>query len=246
MKPLVSIITPIYNAQDYLDECIRSVLNQSYKNWELILIDDCSTDNSLVIVDGYLHDIRIKLIQNEVNLGPAETRNRGLKLCLGEYITFLDSDDFFSEYKLERQVNFMRDKRLLMSHGNYYFCSLSGEIIKEVITDKKISYHDLLKGNQFKIMTVMLSRKAIIHHKFKNIKHEDYSFFLEVLKDVPFSFNYFDSSSFCRIGKVSVSSNKFKSAIWTWNIYLKDQKLGLWKSMYYFINYIKNGFIKYK
>lgn len=246
MEALVSIITPVYNAQDYLEETILSVLNQTYSNWELLLIDDCSTDNSYEIIEKYLKkDKRIKYLKNEKNSGPAITRNRGIEESKGEYIAFLDSDDLWYENKLKNQINFMKEKQLKISHGNYYFCNLKGEIIKKVETDKEIDYKKLLLGNQFKTMTMVL-KKEIIKNMIPNIKHEDYAFFLDILREGNISIRNEEYDSLCRIGKISVSSNKLKSAIWTWNIYRKYEKLNLFQSIYYFINYALNGVIKYK
>lgn len=246
MEPLVSIITPVYNAQDYLEESILSVLNQTYENWELILIDDCSTDKSYKIIEKYLkQDKRIKYLKNEKNSGPAITRNNGIENSKGDYIAFLDSDDLWKEEKLMNQINFMIENKLKISHGNYYFCNLKGEIIKRVETDKEIDYKKLLFGNQFKTMT-MIVKKEIIKKLFQDIKHEDYAFFLDILREKNISVRNDKYDSLCRIGKTSVSSNKLKSAIWTWNIYRKYEKLDLIRSFYYFINYSLKGLKKYK
>lgn len=110
MEPLVSIITPVYNSEEYLEETILSVINQTYKNWELLLIDDYSTDNSYKIIEKYLTDERIKYLRNERNSGPAITRNVGLEKSKGEYIAFLDSDDIWAKNKLELQIDYMKKK----------------------------------------------------------------------------------------------------------------------------------------
>lgn len=123
MEPLVSIITPVYNSEKYLEETILSVINQTYKNWELLLIDDCSIDNSYKIIEKYLADERIKYLRNERNSGPAVTRNVGLENSNGKYIALLDSDDFWKKDKLKNQVDFMMKNNLELSHGNYYFCN---------------------------------------------------------------------------------------------------------------------------
>ncbi|EXI61326.1 hypothetical protein MHD_10920 [Mannheimia granulomatis] len=247
MNSLISIITPVYNAGNYIRDCIQSVQSQSYQNWELILVDDCSNDNSVDIINEYIGDSRIKLYRNTVNRGPTVTRNRALDVCSGEYITFLDSDDFWRSDKLEKQVTFMQKNNLDMTHGHYYFCDINGVPFKTINTDKKISYSELLRGNQFKIMTVMLSRKLVSDLRFPNIKHEDFAYFLDCLKRTDFSFSYTDDiDSYCRVGKISVSSNKVKSALWTWKIYRDYEKLGLLSSMKYFLHYAVNGFIKHK
>lgn len=248
MIPLISIITPVYNAESYIKQSIDSVLLQTYPNWELILIDDCSTDNSINIIYPYLSDPRIKLFQNNVNQGPALSRNRGLDNAKGDYITFLDADDFWLSERLESQLRFMQEHHLLMGHGDYYFCDLNGEIIKPIKVDRKIDYSCLLKGNQFKTMTMMLSRRLISTYRFENIKHEDYAFFLECLKRTNYSLAQDNIiHSYCRIGnQKSISSNKLKSAVWTFNIYRKHQSLSLLRTMYCFIHYAFHGLTKYK
>lgn len=247
MIPLISIITPVYNAEEYIDDAIQSVLSQTYSNWELILVDDCSTDNSVKIINKYLSDTRIKLLMNKVNSGPAVARNKALDNASGDYITFLDSDDYWSEDKLLNQLNFMLENNLSISHGNYYFCNIEKIVIKSVKVDKYISYKKLLKGNQFKIMTVMLRKELVDSLRFENINHEDYIFFLKCLSQGNYSIcDLSKIDSYCRIGKLSVSSNKIKSALWTWKIYYKYLKLGIVKSIYYFTCYAINGFLKYK
>ena len=120
MEPLVSIITPVYNAEEFLEETILSVLNQTYKNWELILIDDCSKDDSYKIIERYLGmDKRIKYLKNEKNSGPAVTRNNGINISKGKYIAFLDSDDLWYRDKLKKQIDFMEMNNKNICHGNY-------------------------------------------------------------------------------------------------------------------------------
>lgn len=247
MSPLVSIIMPAYNAEKYISKSIESVINQSYSDWELLIIDDNSSDNTKNIINSYLNDHRIKLFKNTFNLGPAKSRNLGLDNASGDYITFLDSDDFIHKDKLSSQLNFMQSNNFKMSHGNYFFCDNNENTLKKVITDNKIDYEKLLKGNQFKIMTVLIEKELIKNLRFPNIKHEDYAFYLECLKLVSYSYSQRERiDSYVRVGNISVSSNKIKSALWTWNIYYKYEKLGLIRSLYYFIHYAYNGFVKHK
>ncbi|HHV6902569.1 TPA: glycosyltransferase family 2 protein, partial [Haemophilus influenzae] len=129
--PLISIIMPVYNAECYLNQAILSCLNQSYQNIELILIDDGSTDKSIEIINNIINkDKRVKLFFTSTNQGSAAARNIGLGKAQGDYITFLDSDDFIANDKLEKQLNFMLQNHLLMTHGNYTFCDLKGNQIK--------------------------------------------------------------------------------------------------------------------
>ncbi|MEY8873637.1 glycosyltransferase family 2 protein [uncultured Haemophilus sp.] len=246
--PLISIIMPMYNSEKYLKEAIYSCLNQTYKNIELIIIDDGSTDTSVDIVkDIMLVDSRVILLFSGKNNGPAIARNIGLDKAKGEYVTFLDSDDFIDKNKLERQIQYMLANNLIMTHGCYSFSDLSGNIIKKITTSEFVDYDILLKGNQFKIMTVLINRDVIKNIRFPQVKHEDYAFFLDCLKITKKSFLYSHSiDSHVRIGRASVSSNKIKSALWTFNIYFNYEKLGLIKSLYCFVNYAFNAFLKHK
>ncbi|WML36751.1 glycosyltransferase family 2 protein [Clostridium sp. OS1-26] len=107
MQHLVSIIMPCYNSENYIEEAIKSVIGQTYENWELIIIDDCSNDNSISIVKKYcMQDKRILFYQNEKNIGTAKTRNKGVEFAKGQYIAFLDSDDIWYKEKLNKQVFF--------------------------------------------------------------------------------------------------------------------------------------------
>lgn len=246
MEPLVSIITPVYNAEEYLEETILSVINQTYKNWELLLIDDCSTDGSYKIIEKYLVDERIKYFKNEKNSGPAITRNIGLNEAEGEYIAFLDSDDIWNHNKLELQINYMEKVRIGICHGDYIFIDKNGKKIKEIVTENNISYKILLKENQIKTSFLVIKKELINEVKFPSIKHEDFAFFLEILKKGNTSQKINQIVGEYRIQNASVSSNKLKSAIWTWNIYRRYEKLNLIKSIYYFCNYIYRGMRKYK
>lgn len=247
-KPLISIIMPMYNAELYIEEAIRSCLNQTYQNIEILVVDDGSKDDSIKIVERISEqDARVKLFFTPYNQGPAMARNIGLENSSGEYITFLDSDDFIESNKLEKQIAFMLENNVSMTHGNYSFCDLDGNKIKSITTSKKINYKILLRSNQFKIMTVLIKKEAISNLRFPKIKHEDYAFFLDCLKCIEYSYLYDDGfDSNVRIGKVSVSSNKIKSAMWTFRLYFLQEKLGLLKSLYYFCHYAYNALLKHK
>lgn len=122
---LVSIITPVYNSSKYIDQCIESVLSQTYSNWEMIVVNDKSTDNSRAIIEEYVRkDPRIKLFNNEKNMGVAATRNKALEVSKGRFVAFLDSDDFWAPRKLERQIDFM-------INNNYGFTFTAYEIFNE-------------------------------------------------------------------------------------------------------------------
>lgn len=247
MEVLVSIITPMFNSEEYIEETIESVLKQSYKNWEMIIIDDCSTDRSFELVKKYIDkDIRVKYLKNYENKGPAVSRNIGIDKSKGKYIAFLDSDDFWDIDKLKYQVIFMEKENFLITHTDYYFTNIKGKKIKKIITSDKINYKKLLKGNQFKTMCMMINKELIKELRIPQIKHEDYAFFLDLLRENIESIKVPKSLGMCRLRKNSVSSDKIKSALWTWRIYRDYENFNLIKTIYYFINYVLKGLLKYK
>ena len=133
-NPTVSIITPVYNAEKYIGKTIESIKAQTFTDWELLLINDCSTDNSEEVIKGYLSDERIKLINNETNLRAAKSRNRGIDLAKGNYIAYLDADDLWLPEKIEKQLEFMKEKGAVFSCTAYEFADEeavgTGRIVK--------------------------------------------------------------------------------------------------------------------
>ena len=124
VKNLVSIITPCYNSSDYISDAIDSVINQEYKKWEMIIVDDFSSDDSVKIVKKYIEkDSRISIIQLDFNKGPGYARNQAIKKAKGQYYAFLDSDDLWHSQKLQRQIQFMNQKNIAFSYAKYNFIS---------------------------------------------------------------------------------------------------------------------------
>lgn len=247
MKPLISIITPSYNSEKFIKETIESVLNQTYKNWEMLIIDDCSSDSSPELIKEYCRkDERIKYLKNKKNSGPAISRNLGLDNSKGEYIAFLDSDDIWFKEKLQIQMEYIIKNKADVLHNNYYFCDENGNVIKEIKNDYKLDYKKILKSNQIKTSFLIVKKEILKNIRFQNIKHEDYAFFLDFLRIGRECFCIQKSLGKYRINSESLSSNKIKSAVWTWNIYKDYEKFNLIKASYYFINYALNGILKYK
>lgn len=141
MNDLVSIIMPSYNTAPYISETIQSVLNQTYQNWELIVVDDCSTDNTDQVV-AYIKDERIKYLKNEKNSGAAISRNRALRESKGRWIAFLDSDDLWMTEKLEKQIAFMESNGYSFSYTNYEEMDMDGNSTGVKVTGPPKSYKD--------------------------------------------------------------------------------------------------------
>lgn len=247
-EDLVSIITPAYNAAEYIAETIESVLAETYPYWEMLIVNDCSTDNTAKIAQSYAaKDRRIKLINLTENSGAAIARNTVIQNAKGRYIAFLDSDDLWKKEKLQKQLKFMQQNGYAFTFMAYeHFKSNKENIKNKVPAPKKLKYRDALKGNQIGCLTVMLDRKQLARIKFTEQKHEDYILWLNILKTGITAYGINESLALYRTGNSkSISSNKLQSALWTWNVYRKVQKLSILKSIYYMCFYLKNGIMKH-
>ena len=161
MTDLVSIITPSFNSSLYIKECITSVQNQSYTNWEMLIIDDFSSDNSVNLIQQISNeDSRIKLITLSSNVGAAEARNKAVKYSKGKYIAFLDSDDLWMPTKLEKQIKFMQSSKCAFSFTAYQPISEDGSQKFSVIdVPSKMHYHAYLKNTIIGCLTVVIDKE---------------------------------------------------------------------------------------
>lgn len=246
-RPLISIIIPVYNAEKFIEDTINTVINQTYDNYEIILIDDCSTDNSVNIINKYLTS-NIKLYKNKENIGVGLTRNVGIKHSKGDYIAFLDADDLWDKEKLEKQFKFMRNNNYVFTYTGYVFSNALGEPTgKKIYVPSKCGYEDYLKTTIIWTSTVMIDMnyftKEDIYMPIQR-RGEDGATWLKLLKKVDYAYGYNEILSRYRRTKNSLSSNKFKSIARVWNLYYKNEELGLFRSIYYFMHYSVNAIRK--
>ena len=249
-NPKVSIIMAAYNAELYIEQTICSILKQNYINWELFIVDDCSTDSTLKIIEDFaINDSRINILRCSKNSGQAHARNIGIKNATGKYITFIDSDDIWKDKFLERMINFMEN--------NGYDVAFSGfermnEDLKKsygvLSVPNSITYYHLLKNNYMSCLTTIYNKESLGKIYFEeDYKHEDHILWINILKNyVDRAYGFNESLAIYRIRSNSVSRNKIRSAKWKWLIYRKYLKFNLLLSSYYFIIYCINGMIKNK
>ena len=203
----VSVIIPVHNSENYILECINSVINQTYKNLEIIVVDDKSTDNSVNLIKS-IKDKRIKLIELNVNSGAAIARNKGIEASTGDYICFLDSDDYWKLKKIEKQVKFIKDKAFIYSE--YLYLRKNKTHIARV--PKSLTYKQLLKNSAIFTSTVMLNMKYLNKEDIymPNIRiGQDYGAWYKILKKVNIAYGMQEPLSIYRVGNKSLSSNKF-------------------------------------
>lgn len=247
--PLVSVIMPAYNVEKYIEEAINSVLAQSYTNWELLVIDDGSTDKTLQIVQKIAEkDNRVFLIRNEKNMGVARTRNRGFELCTGEYVALLDSDDIWHTEKLEKQVDLAKTTGADILYCSYRIVDDNGQKkCNDLIVPEVLDYKFLLVENIIGLSTAFLKSEIVKKYRFNpNFYHEDYVFWLQLLQDGKKARGLKEVLSDYRLVPNSRSANKWNSAKNRWLIYRKYLKKSFIESAFLFVNYALAGFRKYK
>jgi len=245
----VSVIMPSYNSEQFLPATIDSVINQTFTEWELIIIDDCSPDNSNKIIEDYMHrSEKIKLIALESNSGPAIARNRAIIEAKGRYIAFLDSDDLWHSDKLSKQISFMQEHDVALSYTGYYRIEEdSGEIIDQINVLKKVDYTELLKQNIIGCLTAIYDTRKIGKVYMPNIrKRQDFGLWLNILKKVPYAYGINEPLAYYRVRSASVSSNKMIASKYNWKLYREVEKLPMHKAIYYFGWYTYRSILKYK
>lgn len=184
MNELVSVIMPSYNTGDFISETVRSVIDQTYTDWELIIVDDCSTDNTDKVIADFLSDERIHYIKNDTNSGAAVSRNRALREAKGKWIAFLDSDDIWEADKLSRQVSFMEENGYSFSYTNYIeIDEHSVPNGKSVTGPKKITKHGMYNYCWMGCLTVMYDAETVGLIQIEDIKkNNDYAMWLKICK----------------------------------------------------------------
>lgn len=244
----VSIITPLYNCADFLEQTIQSVISQTYQNWELIMVDDCSQDDSLLIAKQYAEkDKRIKVIKLDKNSGAAVARNTAIAEANGRYIAFLDSDDLWLSKKLELQIKFMLSKDIAFSYTAYEKMNENGEVFELMGIPEQINYTQLLKTCVIGCLTVVydVDRLGKIYMPI-NTKREDFATWLHILKKVDYAYGLTQPLAKYRVYSNQTSSKKVNMAIENWRLYRGVEKLTLPQAVYYFAHYAIRGILRTK
>lgn len=243
--PSVSIIMPAYNSRSTIRDSIQSVVNQTFSDWELLIIDDCSPESMKNIAESF-HDERIRYIRLLKNSGVAAARNTGIAQAKGRYIAFLDSDDLWLPEKLEKQLQFMKTNHHAFTYTWYrQFVTAPTQPIRLVKTKASVDYRGLLHGNDIGCLTVMIDRQRVLHIEMPSSYHEDYITWLNILKEGIKAYSLPQDLARYRLSKKSLSGDKKKSLIWTWKVYRKSQNLSLLTASWYMAWYIIGGIKKH-
>lgn len=245
--PLVSVIMPAFNSARFIMQAIDSLRAQTYANWELIVVDDKSTDGTIEIIEREVkRDQRVRLICAETKLGAAGARNLAIREATGRFIAFLDSDDLWLPNKLQIQVNAMLAGGYAVTYGRYRRISENSLRVGHLLrVPEKISYQTLLCQNIVGTLTVMIDRTQIPTIEMRSERHEDFILWLELLKKGYSFYGIQQDLARYRVVNTSVSHNKLRAASWVWRIYRHIEGLNLVQSVWYFSNYFLRSSIRY-
>ena len=244
-QDLVSIITPVYECEKFIEETLKCVLNQTYNNWEMLLVDDCSPDNSYKIIKKYTEkDKRFKYIKLKENSGAAVARNTALSESKGRFIAYLDADDLWDNDKLEKQIAFMKKNNYAFTCTDYEKIDESGNFLKIVKIPNKVNYNLFLRNTIIQTVGVMVDTKITGKDilEMPNIRRrQDAATWCQLLKAGYDCYEVPEKLSYYRVVSNSLSSNKFKAIKMNWYWYRKIEKLSFFKTCYCFIGYAFNA-----
>lgn len=247
MNPFFSIIIPVYNCEKTIEETLNSVISQTINDYEIIIINDSSSDNTMELVEKYKDKFNdIKVISNFKNLGVAESRNRGFQMAVGKYVALLDGDDVWVNDKLEKQRSVIESTGCDICCTAYNFIDSNSQSIKKTYNvPNKIDYKMLLKENQIGCSTVVIKRSLLSNYLMNSrYSHEDYALWLRLTREGASITGINEPLMNYRILNNSRSFNKIRSAKGRLMIYVDQENFSLIKSLYYFFHYAANGIMK--
>lgn len=240
MGNLVSIIVPVYNVENFIEETMDCVLAQTYCNWELLLVEDCSSDSTVTLIQQYMDktgDSRIRLIRQPSNMGAARARNRGLREAKGRYIAYLDADDLWEPEKLEKELAFMKEKGAAFAFTGYEFADETGKGMGKVVhVPEELTYKQALSNTTIFTTTVMFDLEKLPREQLEMpvMKSEDTALWFRVLRSGVTAYGLDENLvKYRRAGK-SLSSNKLEAIRRIWNLYRRAEGMNVISSAWHF------------
>ncbi|WP_322551195.1 glycosyltransferase family 2 protein [Flavobacterium psychraquaticum] len=249
MKALVSIITPAYNSAKFISETIQSVQNQTHENWEMIIVDDGSSDETLAIVQAFIDkDKRIKFYKLALNSGPAVARNTAIEKASGDFMTFIDADDIWFPTFIENSIKTIQETKIPFVFSSYKRSNEHMEFVySDFIVPQKVSYSDILKSNSISCLTAFVDVKTLGKKYMPLIrKRQDMGLWLNYLKVIPFAYGIQETQAIYRIRQNSLSRKKSDLIKYQWQFYREVEKLHIFQASYYMMHWMYRGFMKYR
>lgn len=240
MDELVSIIVPVYNAEKFIRETMDCVVAQTYPRWELLLVEDCSRDGTVAVIEEYIRENgegRIRLIKQPENMGAARARNRGLQEAVGRYIAYLDADDLWLPEKLEKELEFMEQKNAAFAFTGYEFADGNGKGTGKVVhVPETMNYRQALSNTTIFTTTVMFDTRKIAKDLLEMpvIKSEDTALWWKVLRNGYTAYGLDENLVKYRRPRRSLSSNKVEALRRIWNLFRKAEHMGVLSSAWHF------------
>ncbi len=248
-KIIVDVILPNYNKLSFLEESIKSVVGQTFKNWHMYIIDDCSTDGSLRVIKNFLTLPNITLIKLSKNMGPSFCRNYGMRISKSKYISFIDSDDTWKKDKLEKQIYFMEKNNFSFTYTDYTPFFQKGEkkfYKKQTNLVETFNFNSFIRNSSINTTTMIIKRSILKSHRFKKMKlMEDYLLKCKLLKDNNIAKKLNLNSAYYRILEGSRSSRRLQNVLMLWNINKKYNKLNFLRNIISIFSISFNSIKKY-
>tara|TARA_Y100000590_G_scaffold84200_1_gene94041 strand:- start:2291 stop:3073 length:783 start_codon:yes stop_codon:yes gene_type:complete len=248
-KVSADVILPNYNKIDFLESAINSVIDQTFKNWHLYIIDDHSNDNSWSVIKKYSNSDKVTNIRLSKNMGPSFCRNLAMRISKSKYISFIDSDDIWKKTKLEKQINFMEENKLFFTFTDYtpFFQTSEKKIYKQKTSLRDtFDFNSFTRNSSINTTTMIIRRSILNSHRFRKIKiMEDYLFKCKLLKNNNVAKKLNEDLAFYRILNKSRSSHRFKNIYWLWYINKNYNKLNFFKNLVSIICISINSLKKY-
>lgn len=249
MNALVSIITPAYNSAKFIAETIQSVQNQTHENWEMIIVDDGSSDETVAIVQAFIdEDKRIQCYKLAQNSGTGVARNFAIEKAKGDYMTFIDADDIWFPNFIENSIKTIEKTGNSFVFSSYKRSNESLEFVySDFIVPQKVSYTDILKSNSISCLTAFVDIKTLGKKYMPLIrKRQDMGLWLNYLKVIPFAYGIQETQAIYRIRENSLSRKKSDLIYYQWQFYRAVEQLNIFQSLYYMAHWMYRGFMKYR
>ena len=249
MNVLVSIITPAYNSAKFIAETIQSVQNQTHENWEMIVVDDGSSDETVAIVQAFIDkDKRIQCYKLAQNSGPAVARNFAIEKAKGAFMTFIDADDIWFPNFIENSIKTIEKTGVSFVFSSYKRSNENLEFVySDFIVPQKVTYTDILKSNSISCLTAFVDIKTLGKKYMPLIrKRQDMGLWLNYLKVIPFAYGIQETQAIYRIRENSLSRKKIDLISYQWQFYREVAQLNFFQASYYMMHWMYRGFMKYR
>jgi len=241
---IVSVVMPAYNCEKFIEQAVRSVLSQTFTDWELIVVDDCSDDETANIVKGFA-DFRVRIIENNENLGGAASRNLAIRLARGRYIAFLDADDTWERDKLQTQLSFMQSQNVAFCFSGYKVIYEGSPRVDMIKVPEKVGFTQLLKHNYIGCLTAVYDTWPYGKIYMPLVKkRQDFALWLEILKKCDFAYSVPDALGSYRVRPGTLSSSKADALKYYWRVLRDVGQCGLFSAFYNLSAYLMIVYIK--